>query len=184
VRDPSTSIKPDIEAHIEETRRFLEPHVRHREWAGDDDHSHTMRVVEALAYINKSDMPEEIRKLISACLYREIGKRGSKPTRNYRNDALGEAAAQLYADHGYRPTRNDATRQKGQGETAATIIVKALKRLDETMTEKNVEAVISKYLVPTRVQEWPEGLTVEGYGPFVRGNLGHWVVKLVRTVPK
>jgi len=62
--------------------------------------------------------------------------------------------------------------------------VKALKRLDETMTEKNVEAVISKYLVPTRVQEWPEGLTVEGYGPFVRGNLGHLVVKFVRTVPK
>jgi hypothetical protein len=57
---------------------------------------------------------------------------------------LGMAAERL-VNRGYLRSRNDARRDKGQGETAATIIVAALARLGVRMTDKQVSAIVLKY---------------------------------------
>jgi hypothetical protein len=139
MRDPATRIDPDVEAAVEETRRFLEPYVRSPTWAADpdglaSDMGAALEVIE-----NCEALPDWVRLFAWRAMHPQTKRRSKKPTRRFRNMALRMAAARLLA-RGYDWSRNDETRHV---ESASSIIHEALKRLGvKKMKEKQVTNIV------------------------------------------
>jgi hypothetical protein len=140
MRDPATRF--DVEAAIEDTRRFLEHYVQSESWKADSDNWHSPLRATAQE-VKGSNLPDWAKTFARLALFEQMEKRRrpGKPKRNYRNIALGMAASRL-VKQGYKPTRNDETRNRA---SAASIIHKALRRLGEKTTEKQINAVVLKY---------------------------------------
>jgi hypothetical protein len=139
MRDPATHIDPEVEAAIEETRQFLEPHVNTAFWAADPD-PRLEDIFMAIEQIWSAPLPEKTKVLAREALLWEMQKRRKKPTRRYRDRFLCMAAQRLVPR--YRLSRNDETIDT---ESASSIIQKALARLGETgLAEKQVKDIVLK----------------------------------------
>ena len=140
MRDPATRIDPDVEAAIEDTRRYLEGRVTRSNWKADPPPlAGDWRV--AIDVIRSSPRLTQRQKLcVYDALFKAMRKRSSKPTRNIRDIFLAIAAGRLAPR--YRPSRNDETRDR---ESAGSIIREALKRLGVRMTERQIKDIVLKY---------------------------------------
>jgi hypothetical protein len=138
MRDPVHRFD-QVEADIEDTRRFLKRYVESESWKADPDGraSDMHATIEEVEASNLSDWAKDFA--ISALLEQSKKRRARKPTRNYRDRAIREAASRLVMTQGYKLTRNDVTRHIA---SAASIIHQALNRLGEKLSEKSINAVV------------------------------------------
>jgi hypothetical protein len=143
MRDPATPIDLDLEAAIEEMRRFLQPFVNMDYWNADppDGGAPIWAAIKEIAF---SDLSNRAKNLAQEALFEQTKKRQSKPTRQYRDNAL-QVAAGILVVQGYNPTRNDETDHR---ESASSIIHQALRRLGVNMKEKHINAIVLKYPLP------------------------------------
>ena len=128
-----------VEADIEDTRRFLKGYVESETWKADPDvRADWMRGT--IYEVETSNLPDWAKKFAIEALLPQTKKRGGKgkPKRSWRDDAILHAAYRLVT-RGYKPTRNDVTRDRA---SAASIIYEALRRLGEKMSEKSINAVL------------------------------------------
>ncbi len=137
MRDPTTRIDPEVEAAIEEARRFLEPCVSSPSWRADLDRQ-MITLYDAHIWIDAGSLPQWVKDCVREPLFRAMLKRKAKPTRRYRNHSIHLAACRLNK-YGYHLTRNEEPRDK---ESAASIIRKALARLGVRMSEKQINAIV------------------------------------------
>jgi hypothetical protein len=138
MRDP---VDP-VEADIEDTRRFLKRHVESESWKADPDGR--AAVLRATIYeVEASNMDDLAKEWAIWALLQQTEKRpASKPTRHERDHAIREAASRLVITRGYKPTRNDVTRDTA---SAASIIYEALCRLGEKKpSEKSINAILMR----------------------------------------
>ena len=150
MRSPATLIDSKLEALIEETRRLLEPYVRTGGWKADPG-SHVGPLQDALFEIyGSSSVSQRAKDEVSGPVVEAMKKRGrGRPTRHFRDRVIAAAASRIVkqvdpsGDH-YKVSRNDATRDKGDKECAASIIQKALARLDQPMEEQEIAAIVLK----------------------------------------
>jgi hypothetical protein len=131
---PNQDIEPD-EAAIEFTCQWLKCFVQSDHWEADPARD----LWPAIRLITTSNLPESTKSLAREMLSKSHSK---KPTRQYRDRALGIAAS-LLVSQGYFPTRNDGTTLK---ESASSIICEALLRLGVKMEEKTINNIILKVL--------------------------------------
>ncbi len=139
MRNRATRIEsPEVEAAIEETRRFLEPRVRDPSWKGDPLPAR-WKMNFALIEIERSSLPDFVKSIARSAILKAMhqGKRDSKPTRWYRYEAICAAAERLTPR--YHLTRNEATKDK---QSACGIVWQALRRLDVKMTEKRINEIV------------------------------------------
>jgi hypothetical protein len=136
MRDPAPRVDPEIEAVIEETRRFLEGYVKDESWKADAD-VFACDNRAAIDEVEASNLPDWAKNFAVYALFQQTKKRPRKPTRHYRNSALEKAAARLVS-LGYKPTRNEATRR----DSASSIIAEALRRLHMKPSEKQINAIV------------------------------------------
>jgi hypothetical protein len=110
MRDPVHRFD-QVEADIEDTRRFLKRYVESESWKADPDGraSDMHATIEEVEASNLSDWAKDFA--ISALLEQSKKRRARKPTRNNRDRAIREAASRLVMTQGYKLTRNDVTRQ-------------------------------------------------------------------------
>ena len=114
-------------------------------WAADPD-GYASDLGAGLEQIeNSSDLEDWVKTLAWKPFQDAMKKRRHKPTRMNRDMALYLAAKRLVAEHGISRTRNDATRDRTDRQSAGSIICEALKRLGEPLTEKQVNAIVLKY---------------------------------------
>ena len=138
MRDPVHRVDP-IEADIDDTRRFLKGCMESETWKADPDvRADWMRGT--IYEVETSNLPDWAKKFAIEALLPQTKKRGGKgkPKRSWRDDAILHAAYRLVT-RGYKPTRNDVTRDRA---SAASIIYEALRRLGEKMSEKSINAVV------------------------------------------
>jgi hypothetical protein len=134
MRDPA---RAEVEADIEDTRRFLQGYMEHEYWNADsDDRADWCRA--AIDHVSISNMPDWAKKFAIEALLEQTKKRRGKPKRSWRDRIIWDAAIRLVI-RGYRLTRNDVTRDRA---SAASIIHHALNRLGEKMSEKSINAVV------------------------------------------
>ena len=138
MRDPATRIDPEVEAAIEETRKFLERDVSADLWAGDRDPRHG-DLLKAIAEIGSSSLSEKTKLLAGDLFVKAMRKRSKKPTRQWRDVVLWVAAQRLVPR--YHLSRNDETFHT---ESATSIVQQALARLGVTMTEKQLKDIVLK----------------------------------------
>jgi hypothetical protein len=93
MRDPATRIDPKVEAAIEETRRLLECYLRFDYWKADPDSS----ARDVWAQRNPGQLSDRSKNSAIQALFEQTKKRGGKPTRHYRDNALYVAAENLVA---------------------------------------------------------------------------------------
>ena len=130
MRDPA-------ETAIEDTCRFLERHMQSESWMADPDiRASDMRAT--ADEIEASNLPDYAKHYAIFAVLEQTKKRRGKPTRSHRDDAIRRVAIKLVMQ-GYKPTRNDVTRDRA---SAASIIYEALRRLGEKMSEKSINAVL------------------------------------------
>src|SRR5271169_3304617 len=131
MRDPGSRVEPQSEAAIEDTCRFLKDYMESESWKADPDgFAADMRAT--VGVVAASNMPKWAKNFaIWALLEQTKKRRARKPTRHVRNDAIRQAAFRLVT-RGYKPTRNDVTRDR---DSAASIIHQALNRLGEKLSE-------------------------------------------------
>ncbi len=135
MRDPTVS----VETAIEEARCLLKGHMESGPWKADPDRmAFAMR--ETIRDVEERDMPDYMKGRAKLGLSELAKKRRKKPTRHYRDMAIQLVARRLRAS-GYALTRNDET--KGH-DSASSIICKALRLLDEQLSEKQVNAILGK----------------------------------------
>ena len=136
MRDPTTS----VEMAIEEARCLLKGHMKSKSWKGDPDRmAFAMR--ETVRLVEESDMPDYAKRRATLALSEQAKKRPRKKrTLHYRDMAIQLVAARLRA-LGYASTRNDATKDH---DFASSIICKALRLLDDKLSEKAVNAILGK----------------------------------------
>jgi hypothetical protein len=151
MRDPVHRFD-QVEADIEDTRRFLKGYVESESWKADPDGIAVDSRV-AIAEVKVSNLPDWAKNLAMLALWEQTKKRRArKPTRRVRNGAIREAASRLVIARGYKPTRNDVTRDTA---SAASIIHQALNRLGEKLSEKSINAVVlefgAKYFIKDKV---------------------------------
>jgi hypothetical protein len=96
----------------------------------------------AIDEVEASNLPDWAKTWAIYALSRaaQTRKRKGKPTRRNRNEAIRSAAIKLVM-RGYKPTRNDVTRDR---DSASSIIHQALRRLGEKMSEKSINAIVAK----------------------------------------
>jgi hypothetical protein len=138
MRDPVHRFD-QVEANIEDTRRFLKGYVESETWKADPDgFASDSRV--AIEEVEVSNLPDWAKNLAILALWEQTKKRRArKPTRHIRDKAIREAASRLVMTQGYKLTRNDVTRER---TSAASIIHQALNRLGEELSEKSINAVV------------------------------------------
>jgi len=137
MRDPA---RVELEADIEDTRRFLKGYVESETWEADADW-HASQMHSAIAEVEISNLPDWAKNsAILALLERAKKRRPGKPTRSRRDGAIHLAAARLVG-RGYKPTRNDVMRNR---DSASSIIHQALQRLGEKLSEKSINAIMAK----------------------------------------
>jgi D-aminopeptidase len=151
MRDPASGIDPKSEVEIEDTCRFLRGYMKSKTWRADPDvfACYCRRGIEEIL---ASSLEDWVKNLAVYALLEQTKKRRGKgkPTRFYRNMAIGMAAIRLVLQHGYRRTRNDAT----EGDSASSIIHHALRRLGEkNLSEKSINMIIADYGVPADAAE-------------------------------
>jgi hypothetical protein len=135
VRDPA---RVEVEADIEDTRRFLKGYMESESWKADSDgFAGDMRAT--IAEVEVSNMPDWAKTFARFALLQQTTKRRGKPKRSYRNMAIELAAMRLVV-RGYMATRNEVTRDR---DSVSSIIHQALQRLGEKMSEKSINAVIA-----------------------------------------
>ena len=140
MRDPVRRVD-QVEADIEDTLRFLERHLQSESWKADPD-GRACDGRAAIDEVGASNLPDWAKKMaIWALLKQTKNRTARKPTRHVRDDAIRQAAFRLVT-RGYKPTRNDVTRDR---TSAASIIHQALNRLGEKMSEKSINAVVLKF---------------------------------------
>ena len=136
MRDPA-------ETAIEDTCRFLERHMQSESWMADPDiRASDMRAT--ADEIEASNLPDYAKHYAIFAVLEQTKKRRGKPTRSHRDDAIRRVAIKLVMQ-GYKPTRNDVTRDK---DSASSIICQALRRLGEKLSEKSINAIVAK--IPAR----------------------------------
>jgi hypothetical protein len=141
MRDPATSVDPEIEAAIEETRALLEPRVNTRSWSRDHD-SQAIVLRNALLEIERGPLSKWVKPCVRGPLLKAMKKRRrGAPTLHFRDCSIAAVAIPLL-EQDYNPTRNDETRYK---ESASSIIREALRRLGVMMEEKRINAIVLKY---------------------------------------
>ena len=151
MRDPVHRFD-QVEADIEDTRRFLKGYVESETWKADPDGiAGDSRA--AIAEVEVSNLPDWAKNLAILALWEQTKKRRArKPTRRVRDDAIRKAASRLVMTQGYKLTRNDVTRDRA---SAASIVHQALNRLGEKLSEKSINAVVleidAKYLIKHKV---------------------------------
>jgi hypothetical protein len=139
MRDP----REPVEADIEDTRRFLKGCMESETWKADPDgYASDMRAT--IAEVEVSNMPDWAKHYATFAVLEQTKKRRGKPTRSHRDDAIRRVAIKLVMQ-GYKPTRNDVTRDK---DSASSIICQALRRLGEKLSEKSINAIVAK--IPAR----------------------------------
>ena len=132
MRDPA-------ETAIEDTCRFLERHMQSESWMADPDiRASDMRAT--ADEIEASNLPDYAKHYAIFAVLEQTKKRRGKPTRSHRDDAIRRVAIKLVMQ-GYKPTRNDVTRDK---DSASSIICQALRRLGEKLSEKSINAIVAK----------------------------------------
>jgi hypothetical protein len=141
-----------VEADIEDTRRFLKRYVESETWKADPNgFAGDSRV--AIEEVEVSNLPDWAKDFAILALWEQTKKRRArKPTRRVRDHAIREAASRLVITRGYKPTRNDVTRDAA---SAASIIHQALNRLGEKLSEKSINAIVlefgAKYYIKDKV---------------------------------
>ena len=136
MRDPT-------EAAIEETCRDLKSYTQSESWRADTDvFASSSRA--AIDEVEESNLPDWAKNYAIVALLEQTKKRRHKPTRSYRDHAIQNVAIKLVMQ-GYKPTRNDVTRDK---DSASSIICQALRRLGEKLSEKSINAIVAK--IPAR----------------------------------
>jgi hypothetical protein len=161
MRDPATRIDPEVEAAIEETRRFLEEWVRNERWNADPpswSNPHYSDIGKARDEIERSNLSKKTKLLLDRVLVKELKKRGNKPTRGCRDSILWLAAKRL--EPRFLLSRNDATTHS---ESASSIIKQALDRLGVKMREKQIKDIVQKKAAP-----FPMDLTRAVFEPIFR----------------
>ena len=130
-----------VEADIEDTRRFLKRHVESESWKADPDGR--AAVLRTTIYeVVASNMDDLAKECAIWALLQQTEKRPArKPTRHERDHAIREAASRLVITRGYKPTRNDETRDTA---SASSIIYEALRRLGEKLEEKSINAILMR----------------------------------------
>jgi hypothetical protein len=136
--DPTVSIDPEVEAAIEETRQYLKLLVKCKQWKADTEYR-VWDLLDAKTEIENSSLTEKTKRLAVDELQKATLSRTKKPTRHMRNRILCWAAKRL--EPRYLRSRNDVTRHT---ESASSIIQKALGRLGESMTEKQINDAVLK----------------------------------------
>jgi hypothetical protein len=132
MRDPT-------EAAIEETCRDLKSYTQSESWRADPDvFASSSRA--AIDEVEESNLPDWAKNYAIVALLEQTKKRRHKPTRSYRDHAIQNVAIKLVMQ-GYKPTRNDVTRDK---DSASSIICQALRRLGENLSEKSINAIVAK----------------------------------------
>jgi hypothetical protein len=135
MRDPVRRVDP-----IEETCRFLKGCMESESWRADPD-GRAYDIHAAIDEVEASNLPDWAKTTAIFALLKLTKKRPArKPTRRNRDNAIREAAIKLVM-RGYKPTRNDVTRDR---DSASSIIHQALRRLGEKMSEKSINAVMTK----------------------------------------
>jgi hypothetical protein len=138
MRDPASRPNP-AEAAIEDTRQFLERYMDSETWRAD--HDIFWADMHATAdEIRLSNLPDYAKHYAIFAVLEQAKKRRGKPTRSYRDHAIQSVAIKLVMQ-GYKPTRNDVTRDK---DSASSIICQALRRLGEKLSEKSINAIVAK----------------------------------------
>jgi hypothetical protein len=140
MRDPDITFDREVEAAIEDTYRFLEPHVSRLAWAADPDRD-AIKLLNAFEEIENSSLPKWVKLRVREPLVKAMRKRHGKPKRRFRDFTIAAAANRLIA-RGYDATRNDATRHT---QSASSIVRQALRRLGVTMKEKQINTIVLKY---------------------------------------
>ena len=144
MRDPAAT-KAEIEAAIEgaceEFRR-----LKRLGWFPKKkpfDNPLRYEALELIKRLPDEVMPPPLRDYICEVLSKTRGLR-----RTYAADRDGHIAEAVYvaARRGFRPTRNEATRDKEKpgepaGQSACSIVTKALARVGVPMSERNVEDI-------------------------------------------
>jgi hypothetical protein len=149
MRDPVHSVD-QVEADIEDTRRFLKGYVESETWKADPDgFAGDSRV--AIEEVEVSNLPDWAKNLAILALWEQTKRRRSrKPTRRVRDRVIREAASRLVMTQGYKLTRNDVTRNTA---SAASIIQQALNRLGEKLSEKSINAVVLEIDAKSLIKE-------------------------------
>jgi hypothetical protein len=128
-----------VEADIEDTRRFLKDCVESETWKADPD-GFAIDSRAAIDEVEASNLPDWAKNFAIVALWKKTKKRRArKPTRRVRDRAIREAASRLVMTQRYKLTRNDVTRDR---TSAASIIHQALNRLGEKLSEKSINAVV------------------------------------------
>jgi hypothetical protein len=141
MRDPVHRVD-QVEADIEDTRRFLKGFMESESWKADPD-GRASDMHATIAEVEASNLPGWAKVFAISALLKQTKKRPArKPTRHERDVAIREAASRLVITRGYKPTRNDVTRDTA---SAASIIHQALNRLGEKLSEKSINAVVTRF---------------------------------------
>jgi hypothetical protein len=142
MRDPVHRFDPvEVEADIVDTRRFLKDHVESESWNADPD-GRASNMHATIDEVEASNLPDWAKDAALWALLEQTKKRPArKPTRHRRDHTIQEAAARLVITRGYKPTRNDVTRGTA---SAASIIHQALDRLGEKLSEKSINAIVTR----------------------------------------
>ena len=145
MRDPVPRVDP-VEADIEDTRRFLKGFMEYEYWNADPARYNTADI----RAVMESNLPDRVKNSAIYALWEQTLKRRGKgkPKRSWRDAKIRCAAVRLVI-LGYKPTRNDATRDR---PSAASIIQQALHRLGEKMSEKSINAVVRGLFDPGRAE--------------------------------
>jgi hypothetical protein len=141
MRDPVHRVDP-IEADIEDTRRFLKGCMESETWKADpDERAAWMRTT--IYAVEASNLEDWAKTFAISALLKQTEKRPArKPTRYERDHAIREAAWRLVVTRGYKPTRNDVTRDR---DSASSIIHQALNRLGEKkLAEKSINGIVMR----------------------------------------
>src|SRR5262249_54445758 len=137
---PDRHVDP-VEADIEDTRRFLKGCMESESWKADPD-GRPAFLRATIDEVEACNLPDWEKNVCIWALLEQMKKRPArKPKRSFRDHAIREAASRLVITRGYKPTRNDATRDR---DSAASIIHQALNRLGEKMSEKSINAIVMR----------------------------------------
>jgi hypothetical protein len=128
----------EVEADIEDTRRFLKRYIESESWKADPD-GFAGDMGATIDEVEVSNMPDWAKTLARFALLQQMKKRRGKPKRRYRNMAIELAAMRLVV-RGYMATRNDVTHDR---DSASSIIRQALHPLGEELSEKSINAIIT-----------------------------------------
>jgi hypothetical protein len=140
MRGPAPRTDSQSDTAIADTYRFLERYMQSDSWKADPD-GFACDNRAAIDEVEASKLPDWAKNFGISALLEQTKKRRGKPTRRYRDVAIREAAMRLVS-RGYKPTRNDVTRDR---DSASSVICQALGHLGEKISEKSINAVVMKY---------------------------------------